>query len=171
MALHILHSQQTHVCPEALNLEAIVPATAEGMSASSKMIIGALLQQAAPIARSDQGNCTHPPSSMEIFFIVPMAFCASILPTLVLPVKLTFLMIGFVVNSCPTSCKFLSVVMMFRTPSGTPARLASYGRQRGLKSLFCVSPWNGNFRTHLQNGQVGERRLCWHLDHASTPHR
>jgi len=99
---------QTQVCPEPLNLLAIVPATAVGRSASSNTIKGAF-----------------PPNSLVIFFIVPAQFAASIFPIRVLPVKETFLIKGLVVSSWPISWRFASVVTTFKTPSGTPARLAS----------------------------------------------
>ena len=45
----------------------------------------------------------HPPSSIEIFFMVPIALADNILPILVLPVKLTLRTSGLVVNSWPTA--------------------------------------------------------------------
>ena len=112
---------QTHVCPDPRNLLKIVPVTAVGRSASSKTINGAFLTSAG-----GQFQMTNPPSSSDIFFSVLEQFFASILPTRVDPVNDTFRMSGFVVSSSPVSCKFLSQVMTFSTPSGTPARLASF---------------------------------------------
>jgi len=73
---------------------------------------------------------THPPSSSDIFFNVPEQFFASILPTLVDPVKETLRMIGFVVSSSPMAWRFFSHVTTLSTPSGTPARFASYHQSR-----------------------------------------
>ena len=99
-----------------------MPATAVGKWASSKTINGAFLSSISPNIRIE----AHPPSSNESFFNVPVAFLASILPTLVEPVKDTFLTSGLVVSSSPTSWMFSCVVMTFKTPSGTPARRANY---------------------------------------------
>jgi hypothetical protein len=60
------------------------------------------------------------------FFIVEADILYSNFATFVLPVNVTFLTTLFSHISRPTSDTFLSVVIMFITPGGTPARFASY---------------------------------------------
>lgn len=53
--------------------------------------------------------------------------------------KETFLINGLVVSSFPMSWRLASVVMTLSTPSGRPARLASYGESgiRPRSSRYC----------------------------------
>ncbi len=74
----------TQVCPALRYFDAMAPFTAASMSASSKMMNGAL-----------------PPNSIEVRFTVDALCCISILPISVDPVNVTFRTIGLDVISPP----------------------------------------------------------------------
>ena len=67
-------------------------------------------QRGIPVSMSsnpnNNGSVVHPPSSSDSFLSVSVACFANIFPTLVDPVKDTFLTSGFVVSSSPTSWIF-----------------------------------------------------------------
>lgn len=87
-------------------------------------------------------NGAFPPSSSEIFFIVPAACFIRSLPTLVYirwsierdtdPVKEILRTSGFSQSSDPTSFVFAWAVTMLITPFGTPARSASSASARAV---------------------------------------
>ena len=103
---------QTQVWPVLRNLDRIVPSTAASISASSKMIIGAL-----------------PPNSRLTFFTVPAALAMICLPIGVEPVKPILRTIGFVASSSPMADALLPTTML-NTPAGMPARSARTARAR-----------------------------------------
>ena len=86
--------------------EAIAPAIAASIWASSKTMNGAL-----------------PPNSIETFFTVRADCSMSILPTSVEPVKVILRTIGFEVISPPIAPA--EPVTTLNTPAGTPARSAN----------------------------------------------
>ena len=102
---------QTQVWPELRNLEAMAPCTAASRSASSKTMNGAL-----------------PPSSIDTFFMCPMALAASVLPTAVDPVKVILRSLGFSHISAAISAA--PPVTMLMSPLGKPASSASTPRAR-----------------------------------------
>src|SRR5690606_21996582 len=93
---------QTQVWPALRYLEAMAPATAASISASSKTIKGAL-----------------PPSSMEVFLTVPAHCWIRVLPTPVEPVKVSFLTLGLPVISPPMALDE-EPHSTLNTPGGTP---------------------------------------------------
>ena len=95
----------THVWPEQRNLQAMAASAARSRSASSKTMKGAF-----------------PPSSMLTFFMVSAASRVSILPTPVEPVKLSFLMMGFVASSVAAARSL--VVTTWSVRGGMPASTA-----------------------------------------------
>ena len=107
---------------------AIAPATAVSRSASSKTMNGAL-----------------PPSSKDSFLRVEEDCFMRSLPTPVEPVKETFLTMGDVVRTSPTSAVFFNALTKLTTPLGIPARCASSAMARDVNG---VSP--GDLATTVQ---------------------
>ena len=87
-------------------------------------------------ASSKTTNGAFPPSSSDTFFTVSLHSFINSFPTGVDPVKETFFTIGFEHISSPTSLvKSLSAVTTSKTPSGTPALLASTDMATAVKGV------------------------------------
>ncbi len=98
---------QIQVWPELRYFATRAPATARSISASSKIITGAL-----------------PPNSIEVRLTVSAHCFIKSLPTCVEPVKVTFLTVGFEVISEPTVGASL-VGNTLNSPGGKPALFAN----------------------------------------------
>mmetsp|Transcript_11098 Transcript_11098/g.19329 ORF Transcript_11098/g.19329 Transcript_11098/m.19329 type:complete len:269 (-) Transcript_11098:300-1106(-) len=109
-------SVQMHVCPELRNALATVAVAANSRSASSNTTRGAL-----------------PPNSRDTRLTEEAADAISSLPTAVDPVNPIFRTLSFVVSSRPMAGA--SPMMMFKHPSGRPARSANTARARAERGV------------------------------------
>lgn len=108
----------TQVWPELRNLATMAASIAVSILASSKTM-----------------NGLFPPSSSESFLTVDEHCDIRILPTRVLPVKLTLRTDRLVHNSAPTSATLCNVVITLIDPTGNPAcvaRTACAKAERGV---------------------------------------
>ena len=105
-----------------------LPSTASSMSASSKTMNGAFppASKETLLQSIDEERNYGWKVGIPHFFSVEAAIPANSFATGVDPVKLTFLTVLLSHISFPTSMTLFCVVTMLITPSGTPARPASY---------------------------------------------